>query len=217
MCTGKRTVWKALLPPWFSYETRPCAARCSLTQSSPRPDPDCCHSASYAQLLSVLEPISFLERTFRTFCHLFALLCIPAILKSNFMKQSYTRSINDDKQLIISRVFESLWTLIPGHWVTLLWHRVTRTWADKVVDTGSWHRGATQCQHLGRYQDSDWVSYWHIVKWIVWTASVELSKSDLKAPAPSGGGELAANAGRQQRGGAAGSRDWAHFRGARRY
>ena len=34
---------------------------------------------------------------------------------------------------------------------------------------------------------------------------LELSKSDLKAPAPSGGGELAANAVRQQRGGAAGS------------
>ena len=108
VCTGKRIVGKGLLLPWFSYETRPCAARCSLTQSSPRPDPDCCHSASYAQLLSVLEPISFLERTFRTFCHLFALLCIPAILKSNFMKQSYRRSINDDKQLIVSRVFERL-------------------------------------------------------------------------------------------------------------
>ena len=103
VCTGKRTVWKALLPPWFSpYETRPCAARCSLTQSSPRPDPDCCHSASYAQLLSVLEPISFLERTFRTFCHLFALLCIPAIQAK--LKQSYrhdTTLENNDKQQII--------------------------------------------------------------------------------------------------------------------
>ena len=108
VCTGKRTVWKGLLPPWFPLWDPPLRCSCSLTQSSPRPDPDCCHSASYAQLLSVLEPISFLERTFRTFCHLFALLCIPAFLKSNFMKQSYTRSINNDKQLIVSRVFERL-------------------------------------------------------------------------------------------------------------
>ena len=35
--------------------------------------------------------------------------------------------------------------------------------------------------------------------------AVELSMSDLKAPAPSVGGKLAANAVRQQRGGAAGS------------
>ena len=88
---------------------RPAPALLLLTDTVvTSPDPDCCHSASYAQLLSVLEPISFLERTFRTFCHLFALLCIPAILKSNFMKQSYTRSINNDKQLIVSRVFERL-------------------------------------------------------------------------------------------------------------
>ena len=134
---------------------RPAPALLLLTDTVvTSPDPDCCHSASYAQLLSVLEPISFLERTFRTFCHLFALLCIPAILKSNFMKQSYTRSINNDKQLIVSRVFERLLlSLSTDTWVTFLWHRVTRTWADKVVDTGSGHRGATQCQHLHRYQD----------------------------------------------------------------
>ena len=94
----------SLVPPM-----RPAPALLLLTDTVvTSPDPDCCHSASYAQLLSVLEPISFLERTFRTFCHLFALLCILAILKSNFMKQSYTRSINNDKQLIVSRVFERL-------------------------------------------------------------------------------------------------------------
>ena len=200
---------------------RPAPALLLLTDTVvTSPDPDCCHSASYAQLLSVLEPISFLERTFRTFCHLFALLCIPAILKSNFMKQSYTRSINNDKQLIVSRVFERLLlSLTTDTWVTLLWHRVTRTWADKVVDTGSGHRGATQCQHLHRYQDSDWVSFWHIVKRIVWTTSAGVEQvwsegsGSVRWRQASGKCRQAA----ARRRGGFGSRDWAHFRGARRY
>ena len=204
---------------------RPAPALLLLTDTVvTSPDPDCCHSASYAQLLSVLEPISFLERTFRTFCHLFALLCIPAILKSNFMKQSYTRSINNDKQLIVSRVFERLllslttdtWAL--GH-ITVAPRDPHLSWQG----CGHWLRtpGGIQCQHLHRYQDqdSDWVSYWHIVRRIVWTTSagVEQVRSEgsgsVRWRRASGKCRQAA----ARRRGGFGSRDWAHFRGARRY
>ena len=203
---------------------RPAPALLLLTDTVvTSPDPDCCHSASYAQLLSVLEPISFLERTFRTFCHLFALLCIPAILKSNFMKQSYTRSINNDKQLIVSRVFERLllslttdtWAL--GH-ITVAPRDPHLSWQG----CGHWLRTPGGQHNVNIYIDTRTrlgFIQTHFVKRIVWTTSagVEQVRSEgsgsVRWRRASGKCRQAA----ARRRGGFGSRDWAHFRGARRY
>ena len=203
---------------------RPAPALLLLTDTVvTSPDPDCCHSASYAQLLSVLEPISFLERTFRTFCHLFALLCIPAILKSNFMKQSYTRSINNDKQLIVSRVFERLllslttdtWAL--GH-ITVAPRDPHLSWQG----CGHWLRTPGGQHNVNIYIDTRTrlgFIQTHFVKRIVWTTSAGVqqvwSEGSGSVRWRQASGKCSQAAARRR--GRFGSRDWAHFRGVRRY